>query len=279
MSDKINGKYIFTFWEPKEKLPGYIKLCMRTWQKYIPDYEATVLDYGSLAEYLPKDVQDAMTCRELTLPKQSDAYRCALLREHGGIWMDADTIINSSFDMSYFCQGKCCTVGSKKVGYINGAYIYAATPGAKVVSEWYDELKEKLVEYRMFVKWKPFFHIFKRSRWRVLRRWDYCMNSILEPMVARMDESEFALVDRVEARCFPENMYSDNPHMDNRNLYRRFWFTEGETSEKWAELERNKGLIMLHNSWTPIEYKQMTEEEFLNSGCFLALYLKKLLAD
>jgi hypothetical protein len=32
-------KRIFTFGEPKENLPAYLKLCMKTWEKFLPDYE------------------------------------------------------------------------------------------------------------------------------------------------------------------------------------------------------------------------------------------------
>ena len=41
--DKIN--VIYTFWEPKEKIPGYIKLCIKTWEKNLPKYKINILDY------------------------------------------------------------------------------------------------------------------------------------------------------------------------------------------------------------------------------------------
>ena len=37
-------KRVFTFWEPKEKVPGYVRLCMETWKDRLPGYETTVLD-------------------------------------------------------------------------------------------------------------------------------------------------------------------------------------------------------------------------------------------
>lgn len=45
---------IFTFWEPSKHIPSYIKLCMQTWTKFLPDYEIVVLDYSNLDEYLSK---------------------------------------------------------------------------------------------------------------------------------------------------------------------------------------------------------------------------------
>ena len=43
---KVNNHYIFTFWEPHNSLPGIIKLCIRTWKKFLPkDYIIIILDW------------------------------------------------------------------------------------------------------------------------------------------------------------------------------------------------------------------------------------------
>ena len=47
-SDK--GFRLFTFWEPKEKMPAYIRLCMQTWKKFLPECEVVLLDYSNLEE-------------------------------------------------------------------------------------------------------------------------------------------------------------------------------------------------------------------------------------
>lgn len=92
---------IFTFWEPKEKLPGYVKLCMRTWEKYLSDSEVVVCDYETTKEYLSEDEFAAVDFRQMPLAKQSDAIRCALLKKHGGIWMDADILeLQNSYSVS-----------------------------------------------------------------------------------------------------------------------------------------------------------------------------------
>ena len=43
-----NGNYIFTFWEPRDKLSGYLKLCMETWKETLPNYSIILLDYSNL---------------------------------------------------------------------------------------------------------------------------------------------------------------------------------------------------------------------------------------
>ena len=33
----------FNFWEPRQKIPGYIQLCLNTWKKFLPEYEIIIL--------------------------------------------------------------------------------------------------------------------------------------------------------------------------------------------------------------------------------------------
>ena len=42
-------------------------------------------------------------------------------------------------------------------------------------------------------------------------------------------------------------------------------------------MENTKGIIMLHNSWTPDIYKKMSEEEFLKTDNTLSNLFKELL--
>lgn len=268
---------IFAFWEPQHSIPGYISLCIKTWEKYLPDFTIELFDYKSLGTLLTNEEKALYTCKKLTLPKQSDAYRCALLLKYGGIWMDADTIITPAFQTDYYCKGECCCIGNTRTSFINGAYFYASHAETSFVHDWQVELIEHLQLYRKFLIWKPVIKLFNRARWKVVNGWDWCLNSIIDPLSKKYKEPELVIRDRSECRALPELIYSPDSSMDDRESYIRFWFSEGETPEKWLELEKNKGLIMLHNSWTPEEYKKMSEEEFLSSSCFLAVFLRKLL--
>ena len=48
----INGKNIFTFYEPKNKIPGFLSLCIKTWKKFLPEYKVIILDYNKTKYYL-----------------------------------------------------------------------------------------------------------------------------------------------------------------------------------------------------------------------------------
>ncbi len=97
----ISDKTIWTFWEPKDKMPEYVKLCIETWKIFFSDYKIVILDYSNLYNFLPTDFYDESLYENFSLPKQADAIRAAVLYLYGGIWLDADTIITSS-KIKYF---------------------------------------------------------------------------------------------------------------------------------------------------------------------------------
>ena len=65
-----------------------------------------------------------------------------------------------------------------------------------------------------------------------------------------------------------------NSSLDNSQKYVQFYFSKRET--KYV-LNSNDGLIFLHNSWTPLKYKKMSENEFLKQDILLSKLLSELL--
>ena len=120
------NKRIFTFWEPSQKMPAYIRLCIQTWKKFLPEYEVIILDYSNIDKWIEPNFYDKILYTDFTLPKQADAIRCAVLSKHGGIWMDADTIITSekikdiiNIDSDFVLLSKhICFIVAKKNSYI-----------------------------------------------------------------------------------------------------------------------------------------------------------------
>ena len=91
-------KRIFTFWEPKESCPAYINMCMQTWAKFLPEYEVVMVNYSNLHTWLEKDIIKKVLYKKMTLAKQADCLRVALLYTHGGMWLDADIMLTENID-------------------------------------------------------------------------------------------------------------------------------------------------------------------------------------
>jgi len=271
-------KRIFTFWEPREALPGYIRLCMQTWEKYLPDYEIVTLDYSNLHQYLSeKDIREIL-CKDMSLPMQSDCLRCALLYRHGGIWMDADTIITSSTILREAEQGQCCMIQDEDERTdckIYGAFIYAREPQATFLSLWRKELPARVQHFRRLYPWKKFRFLF-RKKWKEIMYWGYCVNSIIEPIARTMSPAQLCLLSKNTLCALPEYdspLFSEQG-MVERKLYEEFYF-HPEKAE--AILQQTRGIILLHNSWTPRHYREMSAEEFLKQDVLLADLLREVL--
>lgn len=76
---KNNNKTIFTFWEPKDNIPGFLRLCIKTWKKFLPDYNIIILDYKTSEKYIGEPLFSKIICKNMSLMVQSDAIRVAML--------------------------------------------------------------------------------------------------------------------------------------------------------------------------------------------------------
>ena len=118
---------IWTFWEPRDKMPVYIQMCMETWKKFLPDAEVIMVDRSNLKEYVDMgDFEETLFSSGLSLPLISDAVRAFLLDEHGGIWLDADTIFLNESVRKYFVDDGSQTVtffGSPSKPSVHLAFI------------------------------------------------------------------------------------------------------------------------------------------------------------
>lgn len=267
-------KKVFTFWEPKDAMPGYVQLCMETWRRCLPGFEVVVLDFKSLGDYLSAAEIEEISCPRESLAKQADCIRCALLRKHGGIWLDADTILTKPLDERFRSADVTMVARQGEGGrMIYGAYIHAAHSETRVISEWHRQLLPRVEKSRqMSASWLR--RWLDRHTWKVVRRWGYFENDILDPLTARLESPDFAWLDKDEVGAFPEEaLLADGSVQSPFDAYVRYWFSIGEAE---VALKDCAGLIMLHNSWTPETFRRMSAEEFLLTDTRLAKLLRML---
>lgn len=265
-SDK--GFRLFTFWEPKEKMPAYIRLCMQTWKKFLPECEVVLLDYSNLEEWLGKDVYDEILFRDFSLPKQADAIRCALLKKYGGLWLDADTILTSPQVKDYLMIDSELVMISKHLAFIK------ANNNSKIIADWYNQIQYNLKFYKD-VKYQnnAVQKILHPRRYRRVENWDYLGNYILHKMLKTKNKKKFFSIDRMEINALPELNNKNNDNLVEN--YQNFYF---ENDYSQDVIKNTEGIILLHNSWTPQQFLEMNEEEFLSRNNTLSNVLKKVLS-
>ena len=249
-------------------MPAYIRLCMQTWKKFLPECEVVLLDYSNLEEWLGKDVYDEILFRDFSLPKQADAIRCALLKKYGGLWLDADTILTSPQVKDYLMIDSELVMISKHLAFIK------ANNNSKIIADWYNQIQYNLKFYKD-VKYQnnAVQKILHPRRYRRVENWDYLGNYILHKMLKTKNKKKFFSIDRMEINALPELNNKKNDNLVEN--YQNYYF---ENDYSQDVIKNTKGIILLHNSWTPQPFLQMNKEEFLNRNNTLSNVLKKVLS-
>lgn len=209
---------VFTFWEGK--MPAYIELCMRTWK--VPH---TILNYANLNDFTRLDTK---LFKRFTLPQIADIVRAHVLRDCGGYWLDADTIMLSDE------LPKANMLGDPDTR-VNSIGFLRTEKGSD-----------------MFVKWAEYQDEVMNAD-TVEVRWDLLGNKFTDQYVR--DHSEIK-IDFIR-NCFPElRVEGDAPR---KQKYCEFYFNR---FYDLSDIE-DTDLLMLHNSWTPTWYKNLTMNEVL----------------
>lgn len=119
-------RIVWTYWDGVRP-PALVQACLDTWRRHAGAFELRILDdacLGDWIEALPPGVQHDPV-------RRSDWLRLELLRRHGGVWLDASTILTRSLDWVLDAQQ---AAGADLVGY----YLrrYTTDPRYPVVENW-----------------------------------------------------------------------------------------------------------------------------------------------
>ena len=86
-------KKIWMYWHQGwEHAPGLVLQCKDSWQHLNPDYEVYALDRDSIADYADLSKCLDLNREDLTLQKLAALNRLVLLKNHGGVWVDATAL-------------------------------------------------------------------------------------------------------------------------------------------------------------------------------------------
>lgn len=270
------NKKIFTFWEPENNTPGYLKLCLKTWEKYLPDYEIIILNYKNLDKYLGKNFYDTSLYKNYSLAKQADAIRCAILEQNGGIWLDLDTIITSNkfFETQLNNLDTELAMFGKHLGFIY------AQKHSKILKSWVAKVKEKLIWDRTNLLCRPLrniLRIFNPKKVQKMMKWDVLGNGLLNQHLMNAEPKEYISLCNGNYDYMPECKFANTNNLifkKNEIMFQNFYI-ENDYSD--YVLDNSRGIVLLHNSWMPNKYKKLSEKEFLKLNNTLSNLLKKLL--
>lgn len=212
---------VFTFWEGT--MPSYIELCLRTWK--VP---FTILTYENLHNYTDLSIEPL---QRFTMPQIADCVRVHVLRDNGGYWLDADTIMLTDrlpqTNMVGYPDSRMNTIG----------FLHTEKDSA------------------MYKDWA----IFQESvikRFDIQNQWNIMGNAFTDKYVKAHPEISIADV----TKYWPETYVIDGKSYSRYDKYKMFYF---ETCYHLTNI-RQTDMLMLHNSWTPDWYKDMSFDSVFN---------------
>lgn len=224
---------VFTFWEGH--MPEYIRLCMKTWK--VP---FTVLDYGNLNNYTDLPIEKI---KRFDLPKVGDIVRVHVLRDQGGYWLDADTIMvtNQLPDTDL--------VGDPQERTSSAGLLYSKSQSEMFI-DW-ARYQDEIINGTGTPTW-----------------WATFVNDFSDPYAKEHEEIRIHPIENY----WPE-VYMIQDNVPRYQKYQRFYFNEHHSL---ADIKKTD-LLMLHNSWTPDWYKRLSADEIMDNNCTLSNILKEVL--
>ena len=215
-------------------MPAYINMCIETWR-----FPFTLLNYNNLSHYtdLPID-----RLKRFSMMQIADVVRVHVLRDHGGYWLDADTIMLSSWL-------PCETVTGDPVLRTNTIGFLRTEPHSD-----------------MFERWAEFQDDIINDDNRNTKSWSLMGNDFTDEYIKTHRDISIHPTDD----CWPE-VYMIDSDMPRMQKYRSFYFGK---SYHLADI-RHTDMIMLHNSWTHDWYKKLSAEELLSLDCTMSNFLRE----
>ncbi|MGD9773336.1 glycosyltransferase family 32 protein [Diaphorobacter sp.] len=121
-------RILWSYWQG-DAPPLLVQRCLDNWRRLHPHFDVRILDERSVLQYLPA-IPAALD--GASAAKRADWIRLELLRRHGGIWLDASTILTQPLDWVLEEQAR---TGADFVGY----YLqqYTSDPQRPVVENWF----------------------------------------------------------------------------------------------------------------------------------------------
>ena len=121
-------RILWSYWQGGTP-PLLVQRCFDHWRRLHPHFEIRILDARGVLRYLPA-IPAALD--GASAAKRADWIRLELLRRHGGIWLDASTILTQPLDWVLQEQAR---TGADFVGY----YLqqYTSVPDRPVVENWF----------------------------------------------------------------------------------------------------------------------------------------------
>lgn len=167
------NKNIYILWfQGFDMAPNIVKKCLNSWEYHNEDWKIIELSEKNLGNYvnLEKEIINFKN-KKIKYAALSDIIRISILKNYGGLWVDATTFCNMPLNEwlpNYIKNGFWCFTKTKKNVDISSWFIYSNKENY-ITTKWYNEVvnywnkKDKMDNYFWFHK------LFKNLLYKDLR--------------------------------------------------------------------------------------------------------------
>lgn len=85
-------KVVWSYWD-RDPAPAFVQACLANWRQHAADHEIRWLTRDQLDRWIPAERLAAVGLDGLAPYRQADWIRAEVLHRHGGIWIDASTLL------------------------------------------------------------------------------------------------------------------------------------------------------------------------------------------
>jgi hypothetical protein len=147
---------IFALWlQGEEAAPPLVRMCLLRWRRLNPNYDLEVLDLSDAKELLKEFPIDVGRMRPQAL---SDVLRLKLLRDRGGVWVDATTFPTSPLDQwlpGVTGTGFFAFQGHRRPLDVDSWFL-AAEVGHIIPGLWWEEIERYWSQPRKLITFSSF---------------------------------------------------------------------------------------------------------------------------
>lgn len=134
----VNKTIWITWFQGWDLAPNVAQKCLESWKYHNPDWEVVCLDKNNYKEYCKIDeVLPGLDTNYISL---GDILRLFLMKEHGGVWVDATCFCNKPLD-SWVHDIEDSFVFTQP-GRMIASWFVAAHEGSRVIDTWYNKMVE-----------------------------------------------------------------------------------------------------------------------------------------
>lgn len=159
-------KKIFFFWyQGIHKAPFIIKKCLESWKFYNPDWEIIILHSKNYNRYCNLKYNNF-----LSLNHFSDILRLDILKNHGGVWVDATCFCNYPLNKWLYNYKKLFIFRNlTSLGKMVSSWFIYSEKNNYIITKWYEEImhiyETKIEEFsnKYFIQYDIFDDLYKKD--------------------------------------------------------------------------------------------------------------------